>query len=49
MPTMTIWIVSCDSCPYREHCLSRVEAERAAAQHMFYRIRHRTSMSEEER
>jgi hypothetical protein len=46
---MKAWIVTCDSCPYREHFLTPVEAERAAAQHIFYRTRHRTNVSEEER
>ena len=47
--TMKSWIVSCDSCPYRERFLTRLEAERGATQHVFYRIRHRTNVSEEER
>jgi hypothetical protein len=46
---MKSWIVSCDSCPYRERFLTRLEAERGATQHVFYRIRHRTNVSEEER
>jgi hypothetical protein len=46
---MKSWIVSCDSCPYRERFLTRLEAERGATEHVFYRIRHRTNVSEEER
>jgi hypothetical protein len=46
---MKSWIVRCDSCPYRERFLTRLEAERGATQHVFYRIRHRTNVSEEER
>ncbi len=46
---MKAWLVTCDSCPYRERFLTRVEAEQAATQHVAYKILHRTNMSEEER
>lgn len=46
---MKVWLVTCDSCPYRERFLSQAEAEQGATQHMFFRIRHRTRVSEEER
>jgi hypothetical protein len=46
---MKAWIVTCDSCPYREHFLTRAEAEQAATQHIVYGIGHRTNVSEEER
>lgn len=46
---LNAWLVSCDSCPYREHFSNRAGAEQGATQHMFFRIRHRTTVSEEER
>ena len=46
---MKAWLVTCDSCPYRERFLTLLDAEHAARQHVHYWTRHKTNVNEDER
>jgi hypothetical protein len=46
---MTEWIVSCDSCPYRQRFQTRSQADQNVARHATENPRHNPKVSEEER
>ena len=46
---MTEWIVSCDSCPYRQRFQTQSQAHQDVARHAPENLRHSSKVSEEER
>jgi hypothetical protein len=46
---MTEWIVSCDSCPYRQRFPNQSHAHQDVARHAAENPRHNPKVSEEER